>query len=70
MNFKNISLPTTPTNPLTTCTTTPRRKLLTTLITLGSINNVKCKKTRVFSTIIKILDRDNKVLVDTMECIN
>jgi hypothetical protein len=70
MNFKDISLSTTPTNPLTTCTTTLRRKLLTTFIILRNINNVKCKKTRVFSPIIKILDRHNKVLVDAMECIN
>jgi hypothetical protein len=69
-NLKDIPLPTIPTNPLTTCTTTLRRKLVTTFIILGSINNVKCKKTRVFSPIIKILDRHNKVLVDAMECIN
>jgi hypothetical protein len=67
-NLKDIPLPTIPT--LTTCTTTLRRKLVTTFIILGSINNVKCKKTRVFSPIIKILDRHNKVLVDAMECIN
>ncbi len=71
MNLKDIPLPTTPTNPLTTCTTTLRRRLLATLITLGNINNVKSrKKTRIFSPIIKFFDKDNKVLVDAMECIN
>jgi uncharacterized protein YbcV (DUF1398 family) len=41
----------------------------TTPFTFGNIS-VKCKRSNVFSPILKALGKNNKMLVNVMECIN
>jgi hypothetical protein len=49
-------------------TRTHVKKSITPLVPNSTI--VKCKRSNVFSPILEVLDKNNRVLVDVMECIN